>query len=159
MRRMATGLAIAVFALRAAGPVGAAAPERESVYFTVGPSVFAECDGYDVLEILEVSAKLAGYFDNSGEFVREINHSSTTGTYTRSDTGEQLATFTDVGGTFTATPNPTFTFTGIHSEWTLSDGTAIRFVGRVVVAEVEPGVFERIFEAGKTSHEFDPCTW
>lgn len=102
---------------------------------------------------------LVGYYDNAGEFIREVNHSSTTGTYWRTDTGEQIATYTDVGGIFTATADTTFTFTGIHSEWTLSDGTAIRFVGRVVIAEVEPGVFERIFDAGKTSHEFDPCTW
>ena len=158
MRRMATGLAITLITLAAAGPVAAVAPETELVSFTSDPFVIAECDGYDVLEQDDISIRILAYFDRDGEFVREVLHATNSGVVWRSDTHELLATYSDAGGTFTATAENTFTWTGVHNEWTLTDGTVIRDVGRVVVAEVAPGEFERTFEAGKIP-EPDPCSW
>jgi hypothetical protein len=158
MRRVATGLAIALITLAAAGPVGAASPETELLTFTTDPYLIAECDGYDVLEQDDVSIRILAFFDRNGDFVREVFHSTTSGVVWRSDTGELVATYSDAGGTFTATAQNSFTWTGVHNEWTLTDGTVIRDVGRVVVAEVAPGEFERTFEAGRIP-EPDPCSW
>ena len=157
MRRVMGLAGAAVIALAVAAPAAASAPEREVFAFTTEPYVFAECEGYDVIEQLDVYSSVVRYFDG-GEVVREVTHSSTTGRDWRSDTGEQLATFSDAGGTFTASADGTFTWTGKHSAWTLADGTVIKFVGRVVVEEVEPGVFERTFGAGSYD-ELDPCSW
>jgi len=145
-----------IFAL--AGPVSAAQPDHQRFSFTTDPYVLAECEGYDVVEQDEVELAIVTYFDRSGDVVRDVFHSATTGIAWRTDTGAQLATYRDNGGTFTATSIGTFTFTGVHNEWTLGDGTVIRDVGRVVVAEVAPGDFERIFDAGQFP-EVDPCTW
>lgn len=157
--RLLMGLAAAgVLVLAMAAPTAASAPGREVVQFTTDPYTLAECDGYDVIEQLDVRAVIDRYVDRDGNVIREVTHSSTAGIDWRSDTGEQLATFSDTGGTFTATSDETFTWTGIHSAWTLTDGTVVKFVGRIVVAEVEPGVFERTFSAGSYD-ELDPCGW
>lgn len=158
MRRVMGFVGAGVIALAVAAPVAASAPERDAFTFTTDAYVIADCDGYDVMEQLTGRVVVVDFVGPGGDVIREVVHSSTTGLDWRSDTGAQLATFSDVGGTFTAAANGTFTWTGIHSQWKLADGTVVKFVGRVVVAEVEPGVFERVFGAGSYS-DFDPCTW
>jgi hypothetical protein len=158
MRRMTSlGLAGAMVLIVAA-PAAAAKPARDVLQFTTDPYVIAECDGYDVMEQVDVNIREMDFFDKSGNFVRHVSHAASTGVEWRSDTGALLATYQDAGGTFTATANNVFTWTGIHNQWTRTDGTVIRDVGRVVVAEVAPGDFERIFEAGSIP-EPDFCTW
>jgi hypothetical protein len=158
MRRVMGLAGAALIALAVAAPVAASAPEREVISFTTEPYIFAECDGYEVIEQLNIHSVIDRYFNAAGEVTRQVNHSSTTGVDWRSDTGDQLATFSDAGGTFTATADNTFTWTGNHGAWTLTDGTTVKLVGRVVVEEVEPGVFERTFGAGSFD-DVDPCTW
>jgi hypothetical protein len=158
MRQMITlGLAGAMVLIVAA-PAAAAQPAMDLLSFTTDPYVIAECDGYDVMEQVDVTILEMDFFNSSGDFVRHVAHAASTGTEWRTDTGAVLATYQDAGGTFTATADNVFTWTGIHNQWTLTDGTVIRDVGRVVVAEVAPGEFERIFEAGSIP-EPDPCTW
>ena len=151
------GIASGVLATIAiVGPVAATAPQRQVFNFETDPYVLAECDGYDVVEQLTVYSVVDSYFDANGGWVRDVVHSTTTGTDWRSDTGLQIASFSDAGGTFTARSNNTFTWTGNHSTWTTTDGRVFRNVGRVVVAEVAPGEFERIFAAGNL-RDIDPC--
>jgi hypothetical protein len=158
MRRVMGVVGAGVIALAFAGPVAAGAPERDAFTFTTDPYVFAECDGYDVIEQLDVRVSVDRYLNADGDVIREVDHSRTTGSDWRSDSGVQLATFSDIGGTFTATASGTFTWTGNHSTWTLADGTMIKLVGRVVVQELAPGDFERTFSAGSFD-ELDPCSW
>jgi hypothetical protein len=155
--RLGSAIAAGVLALAVAGPALAAAPERSVDQFTTDPYVFAECDGYDVIEQDVVDTEIYSYFDSEGNWLRDVFHAATSGVVWRSDTGAQIATYSDAGGTFTATSENVFTWTGNHSGWTLNDGTHIKFVGRVVVAETENG-FERIFAAGQQP-DFDPCDW
>jgi hypothetical protein len=150
---------LAVLALAAASPAAANSPEFHTVTFTTDPYVLAECDGYDVMEQLDVSMRIQVFFDRNGEVLREVTHATDSGIDWRSDTNEQLATYSDAGGTFTAAVNNVFTWTGIHNLWTLTNGEVIRGVGRVVVAEVAPGDFQRIFEAGSIPDDVDPCSW
>lgn len=158
MRRLhipAIGLAIG---LAVVSPVLAGAPVRWLDRFTTDPYVIAECDGYDVLEQDVVRADQVDFFDRTGNFTRHVSHSASTGVVWRSDTNVQLATYKDQGGIFTATSDNVFTFTGIHNAWTLNDGSVIRDVGRIVFAEVAPGDFEVVFDAGRHDDR-DPCTW
>ena len=158
MRRLhipAIGLAISLVAV---SPVLAKAPDRWVDQFTTDPYVIAECDGYDVLEQDVVNTDQVDFFDHTGDFVRHVSHSASTGVVWRSDTNEQLATYRDQGGIFIATSDNTFTFTGIHNAWTLNDGSVIRDLGRTVFAEVAPGDFEVVFDAGRHDDR-DPCTW
>jgi hypothetical protein len=148
----------AILALAAACPAAASSPEFDTVTFTTDPYVLAECDGYDVMEQLDVSIRVQVFTDRNGQFLREVDHATDSGIDWRSDTNEQIATYSDAGGTFTAAVNSVFTWTGIHNQWTLTDGTVVRGVGRVVVAEVAPGDFQRIFEAGSIPDP-DPCSW
>jgi hypothetical protein len=158
MRRvLAGGAAILLLALGAA-PVMAAVPERGIDSFVTDPYVIAECDGFDVMEQTTVSVRWVSYFDQDGNWVRDVSHATDTAVDWRTDSGEQVATYSDAGGTFTAKVDGTFIFTGIHNAWTLRSGELVRDVGRVVVAEVAPGEFDRIFEAGQLP-ETDPCTW
>jgi len=152
-----TAAAVALLAI-AASSAAAAQPQREILEFTTDPYVIAECDGYDVVESVDVHAAIDSYVDRNGNWVRTVNHSSTTGVDWRSDTGEQIATYSDIGGTFTATADNTFTFTGIHAAYRTTSGATSRFVGRVVVAEIAPGDFELIFRAGHYD-DIDPCSW
>jgi hypothetical protein len=156
-RRLGSIIEAGALVLAVAGPVAATAPERFVEQFTTDPYVLAECDGYDLIGQDVVDNEIHAYFDKDGNWLRDVFHAATTGTVWRSDTGEQIATYSDAGGTFTATSENTFTWTGIHGSWTLSDGTQIKFVGRVVVAETENG-FERIFTAGQQP-DVDPCSW
>jgi hypothetical protein len=156
-RTIAAGAAVVLLAF-AAAPVAAMAPEQGFDSFVTDPYVIAECDGYDVMEQMTIYVRYVVYLDRDGDFVREVAHATNSAVEWRSDTDEQLATYRDAGGTFSATAGATFTWTGIHNEWTLASGEVIRDVGRVVVAEVAPGEFERVFEAGQLP-ETDPCTW
>ena len=59
MRRLVP-MAIGLFmTVAAASPVAAGAPARSVDVFTTDPYVIAECDGYDVLEQLDVHAETA----------------------------------------------------------------------------------------------------
>jgi thioredoxin reductase len=158
MRRIAATVAGSFLMLTVAAPVMASPPSGETVTFTTDPYVIAECDGYDVVEQDDVSMRIRDFVDRTGAVVREVTHATDTGVIWRSDTGVQVATYADAGGTFTSRADGTFTWTGVHNRWTLTDGTVIKDRGRVVVAQVAPGDFERIFEAGKIP-EIDPCTW
>jgi hypothetical protein len=158
MRRFAALAAGTLIAMVMAGPALATAPSTDHQRFTTDAYVVAECDGYDVLEQDHVDITIQTYFDRNGDVSRMIFHSSDTGIVWRSDTDEQLATYADAGGTFTQTSDGRFIWTGVHNAWTLTDGTTIRDAGRVVVAEVSPGQFERVFAAGHLP-EPDPCSW
>lgn len=158
MHRILTLAAASLLTLALAGPTLATQPGSETVTFTSDPYVLGECDGYDVLEQDQVSMRVRTFVDRSGDVVREVTHATDVGDVWRSDTGARLATYSDAGGTFTVRANGTFTWTGVHNRWTLVDGTVIKDRGRVVVAEVAPGEFERVFEAGKIP-EIDPCAW
>ena len=158
MRRLVT-MAIGLFMTVAAiSPVAAGAPARSVDVFTTDPYVIAECDGYDVLEQVDVHIDQFDFFDLNGDFVRHVSHSASTGVDWRSDTNEQVATYKDQGGIFIATSDNVFTFTGIHNAWTLNDGTVIRDLGRIVFAEVAPGDFEVVFDAGRHDDR-EPCDW
>ena len=158
MRRLTSTVIAILLTLTVLSPVAAAGPTVQNVSFTAGPYVFAECDGYDVMEQIDVEMRIVSYVDSSGSWVRDVTHGSSTGGEWRSDTGDQIATYSDAGGTFTAAADGTFTWTGIHNRWTTTSGLVIKDRGRVVVAEVAPGDFERIFEAGQIP-EPDPCSW
>ena len=151
-------LAAAAVLVAAATPAAAQAPDHWMNAFTTDPYVIAECSGYDVLEQDVVSTRGVDFFDRNGEFTRSVSHSASTGVVWRSDTGAQLATYRDRGGIFVQTADNVFTFTGIHNWWTLTDGTVIRDLGRLVVAEVAPGEFEVVFDAGQHDDR-DPCLW
>jgi len=158
MRRIGSIGAAGLLLLAMAGPASAAAPEVFAESFVTDPYVWLECDGFDIMEQTTVSFRIYSYFDRQGNWLRDVGHYTDTAVEWRSDTGEQVATLSDAGGTFTATADSTFTWTGVHSEYTTRSGVVYRFVGRVVVAEVEPGEFERIFEGGQFA-EIDPCSW
>ncbi len=158
VRRLGMLAATAAMMLAAAAPVAAAAShERWIDTFTTDPYVLAECEGYDVIEQDDAYFVIDSYFDRDGNWLRDVFHASTTGTVWRSDTEAQLATYGDAGGTFTTTSRDRFTWTGIHGVWTLTDGSTVTFVGRVVV-EVIDGSFERTFGAGSYD-DLDPCSW
>jgi hypothetical protein len=152
---MAIGLLMTVAAV---SPVAAGAPARSVDVFTTDPYVIAECDGYDVMEQIDVHAVQFDFFDLNGDFTRHVTHSASTGIDWRSDTNEQVATYKDQGGIFVATSDNVFTFTGIHNAWTLNDGTVVRDLGRIVFAEIAPGDFEVVFDAGRHDDR-DPCSW
>jgi hypothetical protein len=158
MRRLLTPAMGLVMALAIVSPVAAQAPDHWLDDFTTDPYVIAECDGYDVMEQIDVHIDWFAFFDQNGEFVRQVGHAASTGVDWRSDTNAQVATYSDQGGIFVATADNVFTWTGIHNAWTLNDGTVLRDLGRRVVAEVAPDDFEIVFDAG-THDEIDPCTW
>ena len=158
MRRLLTAGVGLVMSLTAVSPVVAGAPSRSLDEFTTDPYIIAECAGYDVLEQIDVHTDQVDFFDRSGDFVRHVSHSASSGVDWRSDTGEQVATYNDQGGIFIATSANTFTFTGIHNAWTLNDGTVIRDLGRIVFAEIAPGEFDVVFDAGRHDDR-DPCLW
>jgi len=156
-RRLGPIIGAGILLLAMAGPAAATAPERTIEEFTTDPYLFAECDGYDVIEQDDVQIRIQSYFDANGDWLQDVFHSASTGSVWRSDTGAQIATYFDAGGTFTASAANVFTWTGVHAAWKLSDGTRVVLVGRVVVAETENG-FERVFVAGQQP-DFDPCDW
>jgi hypothetical protein len=157
-RRLASLAAGGALAIALAGVASAAPPHQEWNQFTTDPYTIAECDGYDLIEQDVVNVHVASFVNSDGEETRFVNHSTSTGFIWRSDSLQVVATYQDAGGTFTAGPGNVFTWTGVHNDWRLADGTRIRDVGRVVVAEVAPGEFQRVFEAGRIP-EPDPCTW
>jgi hypothetical protein len=158
MRRLLTPALGLLIALAFVSPAAARAPDRWLDEFTTDPYVIAECDGYDVMEQIDVHIDQFDFFDQTGGFVRHVSHAASTGVDWRSDTNEQLATYSDQGGIFIATADNVFTFTGIANAWTLNDGTVLRDLGRRVIAEVAPDDFEIVFDAGRHD-EIDPCTW
>jgi hypothetical protein len=158
MRRLLTPAMGLVMTLAIVSPVAAQAPDRWLDVLTTDPYVIAECDGYDVMEQIDVHTEQFDFFDQNADFVRHVSHSASTGVDWRSDTNEQVATYNDQGGIFIATSDNVFTFTGIHNAWTLNDGTVLRDLGRIVFEEVVPGEFEVVFDAGRHD-ERDPCTW
>jgi hypothetical protein len=158
MRRLASWFGGIVLVATMAAPAAAAAPTIEDVAFTSDPYVLAECDGYDVIEQDQIQFRVMTFIDGDGNWKRTVTHGSDTGLAWRSDTGEEIATYRDAGGTFTASADGLFTFTGIHNLWITSSGAVVKDRGRVVVAEVAPGDFERIFEAGKIP-DAEPCSW
>ncbi|HJW22755.1 MAG TPA: hypothetical protein VJ506_10025 [Candidatus Limnocylindrales bacterium] len=157
-RRLTGSAAGALLALALATPTMAASPSRDQQAFVTDPYVLAECDGYDVLEQDTVSIAVDTFYDSAGNVLRTVLHANDHGIVWRSDSGAQLATYTDAGGTFTMTADGKFVFTGVLNTWTLTDGTTFRDVGRIVVAEVAPGEFEPIQVAG-TFENADPCDW
>ena len=102
MRRLTSTVIAILLTLTVLSPVAAAGPTVQNVSFTAGPYVFAACDGYDVMEQIDVEMRIVSYFDSSGSWVRDVTHGSSTGVEWRSDTGDQIATYSDAGGTFTA---------------------------------------------------------
>jgi hypothetical protein len=158
MRRLLTPVMGLAMALAVVSPAAASAPARWLDEFTTDPYVIAECDGYNVMEQVDVHIAQFDFFDQNGDLARHVSHAASTGVDWRSDTLEQVATYSDQGGIFIATSDNVFTFTGIHNAWTLNDGTTLRDLGRLVVAEVAPGDFEVVFDAGRHD-ERDPCTW
>ena len=66
MRRVMGLAGAALIALAVAAPVAASAPEREVISFTTEPYIFAECDGYEVIEQLNIHSVIDRYFNAAG---------------------------------------------------------------------------------------------
>jgi hypothetical protein len=150
-----------VIAAAMAAPVSAARPDHWTEVVQ-DDWLQAECDGYDVWQHNVVTLHLSVFFDADGDVVREVTRADSTGVIVREypdGSTIQVATYRDLGGTFTFDGDD-FTWTGVIDSYVTRDGSRYQRIGRQTLHVIswDPWEFEWTSDVG-LHEDWDPCTW